>query len=105
MAANTFAGRTFDVCVLGAGPAGLAAASRLVDHGRDVLILDRATAQSRWGGETFTGAIRGPLSELGCWEAFERAGHVAGYELQCAWGGEPRAENALFPAGGAAVAR
>jgi flavin-dependent dehydrogenase len=86
----------FDVCVIGAGPAALATASRLVDVGRDVLILDRATARSRWGGETFTGAIRGPLSELGCWEAFERAGHVAGYERQCAWGGEPRAENALF---------
>jgi len=67
-----------------------------VDNGRDVLVLDRATARSRWGGETFTGAIRGPLTELGCWEAFERAGHVAGYERQCAWGGEPHAENALF---------
>jgi len=87
----------FDVwSVIGAGPAGLAAASRLVDDGRAVLILDRATARSRWGGVTFTGAIRGPLSELGCWEAFVRAGHVAGYERQCAWGGEPRAENALF---------
>lgn len=90
------AGSRFDVCVVGAGPAALAVASRLVDAGRDVVILDRATARSRWGGETFTGAIRGPLSELGCWEAFERAGHVAGYERQCAWGGEPRAENALF---------
>ena len=88
--------RQFDVCVLGAGPAALAVASRLVDDGRNVLILDRATARPRWGGETFTGAIRGPLSELGCWEAFQRAGHIAGYERQCAWGGEPRAENALF---------
>jgi flavin-dependent dehydrogenase len=86
----------FDVCVIGAGPAGLAAASRLADAGRGVVILDRPAARSRWGGETFTGAIRGPLSELGCWEAFERAGHVAGYERQCAWGGEPRGENALF---------
>jgi flavin-dependent dehydrogenase len=90
----------FDVCVMGAGPAGLAVASRLRDHGRDVLVLDRPAARSRWGGETFTGAIRGPLSEIGCWEAFERAGHVAGYERQCAWGGEPRAENALFLAEG-----
>jgi len=89
-------GSRFDVCVIGAGPAGLAAASRLVDNGRDVLVLDRAAPRSRWGGETFTSAIRGPLSELGCWEAFERAGHVAGYERQCAWGGEPQAENALF---------
>ena len=89
-----------DVCVMGAGPAGVAVASRLRDHGRDVLILDRPAARSRWGGETFTGAIRGPLSELGCWEAFERAGHVAGYERQTAWGGEPRAENALFLAEG-----
>jgi flavin-dependent dehydrogenase len=82
--------------VIGPGPAGLAAAARLIECGRDVLILDRATARPRWGGETLTGAIRGPLGELGCWEVFERAGHVVGYERQCAWGGEPHAENAVF---------
>lgn len=90
------AGSAFDACVMGAGPAGLAVAMRLAAAGRDVIICDQATGRSRWGGETFAGAIRGPLSELGCWEGFERARHVAGYERQCAWGGEPRAENALF---------
>jgi flavin-dependent dehydrogenase len=89
-------GSQCDVCVIGAGPAGLAVASRLTERGREVRILERKSGRSGWGGETFTGAIRGPLGELGCWETFERAGHVLGYERQSAWGGEPRAENALF---------
>jgi flavin-dependent dehydrogenase len=86
--------------VIGAGPAGLSTTSRLIDNGRDVLILDRTTTQLRWGGETFTRAIRGPLSEIGCWDAFERAGHVVGYERESAWGGEPHADNGLFRPGG-----
>jgi flavin-dependent dehydrogenase len=89
------------VCVLGAGPAGLAVASRLLEKGRDVLVLDRTTKRVPWGGETFTGAVRGPLAEIGCWETFEQAGHVPGYERQSAWGGEPHVESAVFQPSGA----
>jgi flavin-dependent dehydrogenase len=81
--------------------AGLAVTSRLMAHGRDVLVLDRPPMRKPWGGETFTGAIRGPLAELGFWEAFEGAGHVAGYERQSAWGGEPQAESTMFRTSGA----
>ena len=79
-----------EVCVFGAGPAGLAVAARLLDHGRDVRVLDRPAPARPWGGESLSGAIRGPLSALGFWDRFERAGHVPGFEHQTAWG-EPRA--------------
>jgi len=84
-----------DVCVFGAGPAALAVAARLLDLGRDVALLVRPPKLKPWGGESFSGAIRGPLSALGFWEDFLKAGHVAGYERQIAWGGEPRAESAI----------
>jgi flavin-dependent dehydrogenase len=85
-----------EVCVFGAGPAGLAVAARLVDKGRDLLLLDRPSKTKPWGGESFTGAIRAPLATLGFWDSFSRAGHLAGHERQSAWGGEPRAESAIF---------
>ena len=95
------ADQRYDVCVLGAGPAGLAVASRLMDKGLEVLVLDRTARQDRWGGETFTDAIQSVLAEIGGWETFEQAQHVRGYERQCAWGGEPLVDNTLFrPNGG-----
>jgi flavin-dependent dehydrogenase len=36
------------------------------------------------------------LVALGFWEAFKRAGHVPGYERQCAWGGEPQADDSIL---------
>lgn len=89
-----------EVCVFGAGPAGLAVAARLLQHGRDVCVLDRPARARPWGGESFSGAIRGPMIALGFWDRFERAAHVQGFERQSAWGGEPWAESTVFrPAG------
>jgi flavin-dependent dehydrogenase len=86
----------YDVCVFGSGPAGAAAAARLADAGASPLILDRPARQKPWGGESFTGAIRGPLSVLGLWESFCAAGHVAGYEQRTAWGGESWTKDSIF---------
>lgn len=52
-----------DVCVVGAGPAGLAAAARLAEHGLEVLLLDE---QPRPGGQYFrqaSSAVRAAVSE------------------------------------------
>jgi flavin-dependent dehydrogenase len=89
-------GRACDVCVFGAGPAGIAVATKLAATGVSVLLLERPLPKKPWGGESFSGAIRTPLRALGCWEQFENAGHRRGYERQSAWGSEPRAESSIF---------
>jgi flavin-dependent dehydrogenase len=48
------------------------------------------------GGESFTGAIRALLLALGCWEAFEKAGHTRGHGRESAWGGEPQSETSML---------
>lgn len=87
--------RDFDVCVFGAGPAAISVALRLLDLGREVVVLDRTLKARPWGGESFSGAVRGPLTALGLWDDFATAGHVQGYERQAAWGGEPQCESSL----------
>jgi flavin-dependent dehydrogenase len=69
---------------------------RLADLGNSVLLLERTLQEKPWGGESFTGAIRSPLGNLGCWEQFENAGHRRGYERQSAWGAEPLVESSIF---------
>jgi flavin-dependent dehydrogenase len=86
----------FDVAIFGAGPAALAVAARLLDSGREVALVDRSTCGRPWRGESFSGAIRGPLVTLGFWDEFANAGHVPGYERQSAWGSDPQCESSLI---------
>jgi flavin-dependent dehydrogenase len=88
--------QSFDVCVFGAGPAGMAFAIRLADLGITAAVLDRTTSKSIWRGESLTGAVRQPLSTLGLWQEFLSAGHVAGYEQRTAWGGPQWEKNSIF---------
>lgn len=90
-----------DVCVFGLGPAGAATAARLADSGVAAVVLERPAARKPWGGESFTGAIREPLSALGVWERFCAAGHVAGYVQRSAWGEAGTADSIFNPYGNA----
>jgi flavin-dependent dehydrogenase len=85
-AAERVMSERFDVCIVGLGPAGAATAARLADLGIGAIVLERLPAKKPWGGESFTGAIRGPLTALGMWKRFLSAEPVAGYEQRCAWG-------------------
>ncbi|HEY6236442.1 MAG TPA: FAD-dependent monooxygenase [Candidatus Elarobacter sp.] len=94
--------RRFDVCVFGAGPAGVATGIRLAGAGASVVILDRPMSDPPWVGETFSNAICAPLAELGLWDRFVEAGHGRGYEIRSVWGGPHMVgQNALFDPQGA----
>ena len=54
----------FDVCVIGAGPSGIAAAMRAVDLGKRVLIIEK----NKVGG---AGVFNGALSSKTLWELSE----------------------------------
>jgi flavin-dependent dehydrogenase len=82
--------------VFGAGPAGTSVAMRLADLGVAAIVLDRPPKTKPWGGESFTGAIRQPLSALGLWEDFRAAGYVAGYEQRTAWGAGSWIQSTIF---------
>src|SRR4029077_6882280 len=92
--------QVYDVCVFGVGPAGTAVAIRLADLGVTALVLDRPSRNKALGGESFTGAIRQPLSVLGLWEDFRDARHVASYEQRTAWGSEPRIQDTIYDPNG-----
>lgn len=55
----------FDLCVIGAGPAGYAAAMRAIDLGRNVLLVER----DKVGG---TGIYNGALASKTLWEVSQR---------------------------------
>jgi flavin-dependent dehydrogenase len=90
---------SYDVCVFGLGPAGAATAARLADLGFAAVVLERPPARKSWGGESFTGAIRVPLTTLGVWQRFCAAGYVAGFEQRSAWGEAGTADSIFHPYG------
>lgn len=55
----------FDLGIIGAGPAGSAAAIRAAHAGKSVLLLDRCDFTKSRPGEHLSGAALGPLAEIG----------------------------------------
>jgi flavin-dependent dehydrogenase len=86
-------GRRYDVIVLGAGPAGAAAAIALATKGIAVAVLARIPGHRPPIGETVPPAIIRPLARLGLWPAFREAQHREAPGTLVIWGDATPYEN------------
>ena len=77
-----------DVVVVGGGPAGIAAALRLRQHGHRVALIERGQFERTRIGEVVPPEIRKPLTELVLWREFEalKLRPVSGVDVR--WGSE-----------------
>ena len=85
--------RSFDVLILGGGPAGVAAAIPLARSGHRVAILERSQPDAVRFGETLPPGARPLLHRLGVWEAFQEDAHLASPGIISAWESDRPYEN------------
>lgn len=78
---------SFDVLVVGAGPAGSAAALDCSRRGLSVALIEQDRYETRRVGETLPPMIRHQLSELGVWERFLDCAPLPSYGIRTAWEG------------------
>lgn len=71
-----------DVLIIGAGPAGAAAATILAGHGRDVLVLERDTFPRYRIGESLLPFTYEPLKRLGLIDQMRQSAFVKKYSVQ-----------------------
>lgn len=76
---------SFDVLVVGGGPAGSALALDLSRRGFLVALVERSAYQDFRVGETLPPAIRKLLTELGVWEQFVASQRLESYGIRSAW--------------------
>jgi len=76
-----------DVCVVGAGPAGLAAALRLVDLGRDVCLVALSPVHGNRRWESLTPGAWKILDALGLGTALAHAHCLPSHAATVSWGG------------------
>ena len=73
---------TYDVLVIGAGPAGSAAAAVLAERGRRVLVLERERFPRYHIGESLIPFTNVPLRRLGLIDRLERSAFVRKFSVQ-----------------------
>lgn len=89
----------FDVAVIGAGPAGAAAAASAVRSGAKVALFDRGTRPAFRVGEGAPPGIEAVLADVfgGAADPFDRRDHLPSYGTVSWWGDDhPRAREHLF---------
>ena len=89
---------SFDVVILGGGPAGVATALALAERGATAFIIEPSFYEGERVGETFPPAIRATLTRLGLWECFAATvPHVPSVGIRSVWGSlEPHDRSFIF---------
>jgi len=84
---------SFDIAILGGGPAGSATAIALAHRGISVALIEKTRYDQIRIGETLLPAARIPLSKLGVWEKFLCDRHAPSPANISAWGESEITEN------------
>lgn len=87
------ANNQFDVIIIGAGPAGTAAAISLSQLGYKAALIERSDYDKIRFGETVQPEIKKLLNQLGVWEKFVEDKHFPASGIQSAWGQNELYEN------------
>lgn len=80
--------RACDVVIVGAGPAGSAAALSLARRGVRVALLERSSFDTPRIGEALAPAVQGELAALGAWRDVLRLGPLPSWGTRSVWGTE-----------------
>ena len=86
-------GESFDVAIVGGGPAGTSIGIALAGAGRSIAVLERSGYEQGRIGETLPPEARVPLAQLGVWDRFLEQGHAPSPGTAAAWGKEELEEN------------
>lgn len=84
---------SFDVIIIGGGPAGAAAAITLGHYGFRTAIIERSNYTTVRVGETLPAAIRRLLISLDVWEGFLGDEHIESFAIRSVWGNDEQHEN------------
>lgn len=79
-------GGVFDAAIVGAGPAGSAAARWLALRGWRVALLERTRFEAARIGESLTPNVQQPLRELGLWSDFQALAPLPSWSTCSLWG-------------------